>query len=260
MDRRTFAISAAMGLLGATVARRALAQDHSMEMFPASWQGNEQIVFLAYPGMTALDLVGPHHMLSSLWGATVRLVARTRAPVKSDMGLVFTPDITFDEMPGRCDVLCVPGAGSGVLAAMQDGETLDFLRAHGRAAGIISSVCTGSLLLGNAGLLDGYLATSHWTARDALAMFGATPVDARVVTDRNRVTGAGVTAGIDFGLELVARLRDRSYAEMVQLLAEYDPDPPFDAGTPKTAPPETVALVRGMFDEFQKDLTRLGNQ
>lgn len=231
-----------------------------MDMFPASWQGNEQIVFLAYPGMTALDLVGPHYMLASLWGATVRLAAKTRDPVTSDTGLVFTPDITFADMPDRCDVLCVPGAGPGVLTAMQDAETLDFLRVYGGSAGIIASVCTGSLLLGKAGLLDGYRATSHWTTRDQLALFGATPVDARVVTDRNRVTGAGVTAGLDFGLELVARLRDPAYAQMVQLLAEYEPQPPFNSGTPATASPDTVKLVQGMFDNFYHDLGKLGTQ
>ena len=133
-----------------------------------------------------------------------------------------------------------------------------FLKDRGGRAKFVTSVCTGSLVLGAAGLLEGYKATSHWVTTDMLPIFGAIPTDGRVVTDRNRITGGGVTAGIDFGLSLVGKLRDRQYAEGVQLIAEYAPEPPFDAGTPKTAPAEMKALVQGMFTDFLKNADAVG--
>lgn len=151
--------------------------------------------------------------------------------------------------------LCVPGGGDGTLAAMRDEATINFLKDRGARARYITSVCTGSLILGAAGLLQGYRATSHWLARDILRDFGAEPIDARVVVDRNRITGAGVTAGLDLGLGLVGRLRDRQYAETVQLLAEYAPEPPFQAGTPSNSSPENVEMCRAMFVGF-KDSAR----
>jgi transcriptional regulator GlxA family with amidase domain len=141
---------------------------------------------------------------------------------------------------------------------MQDPAILHFLEDRGKRARYVTSVCTGSLLLGAAGLLDGYRATSHWVTRDLLRIFGATPVNERVVQDRNRITGAGVTAGIDFGLTLVGSLRDRLYAESVQLLAEYAPDPPFDAGTPERAPPEATAIMDAMFAQFVANAEAVG--
>lgn len=136
------------------------------------------------------------------------------------------------------------------MAAMRDTAILDFLADRGSRARWVTSVCTGSLLLGAAGLLQGYRATSHWVTRSLLKDAGAIPVDARVVQDRNRVTGAGVSAGLDLGLYLVGKLRDRPYAETVQLLAEYAPEPPYDAGTPRTAPAEARVMLEGMFTEF----------
>lgn len=259
IDRRTFGLMAALGFAGSALGARAdngagptpapAAESgaHDMGMMPPEWQGDEEIVFLAYPGMTALDLVGPQYMFASLWGARVRLAARTRDPVRSDTGLVFVPDMTFDEVPEALDLICVPGSVQGALDAMADDATMDFLAAAGARARHVTSVCTGSLLLGQAGLLKGRRATSHWVTLPLLAEFGATPVAERVVTDGNIITGAGVTAGIDFGLSLVAAFRDRTYAEAVQLIAEYAPEPPFDAGRPDTAPPEATALVAGMF-------------
>ena len=153
-------------------------------------------------------------------------------------------------------MLCVPGGTAGTLAAMQHAPTLDFLRDRGARAGIVSSVCTGSLILGAAGLLAGYRATSHWLTVDLLARFGAIPTQGRVVRDRNRVTGGGVTAGIDFGLTLLSELRDPAYAQATQLVAEYAPAPPFDTGSPDTAPPELVARMRAMFAPFLAELER----
>lgn len=213
-------------------------------------RGPEDITFLLYPGCTALDFVGPHNMFRGLMGATVRLVARTRDPIVTDTGLTVIPDTDFANCPERLTVLCVPGGSEGTLQAMEDPETMAFLADRGGKAEWVTAVCTGSLLLGAAGLLRGYRATSHWITRDLLPIFGAIPVDQRVVMDRNRATGGGVTAGIDFGLTMVAALRDDAYAKAVQLVAEYEPAPPFDAGSPAKAPAETTELITAMFAEF----------
>ena len=220
---------------------------HDMSAFPAHWHGKEQVAFLAYPEFTALDLVGPHYMLGNLMGATMHIVAKTPEPVVSDMKLTIVPTATFETCPKDIDIICIPGGSTGTLAVMQDPATLAFLRDRGSRAKFITSVCTGSLVLGAAGLLEGYKATSHWATRDLLRDFGAEPIDSRVVVDRNRITGAGVTAGLDFGLTLVAKLRDADYAKAVQLLAEYQPEPPFNAGTPATAGPIPTKLLADMF-------------
>jgi len=238
----------------------ASAATHDHTGMPAHWMGSEQIAFLIYPEFTALDMVGPHHMLTSLMGATTHIVARTRDPVKSDTGLVVVPSATFDECPADLDIICVPGGSRGTLAAMQDEATMRFVRDRGRRAKHVTSVCTGSLILGAAGLLEGFRATSHWVTRPLLSIFGAIPTDGRVVVDRNRITGGGVTAGIDFGLTLVGRLRDKTYAEGVQLIAEYAPDPPYRAGTPEQAPAEVTALIGGMFVDFVKQAETVGRE
>lgn len=204
----------------------------------------KHIALLAYPEMTALDLIGPHHVLSMVPDVKVHLVAKTRAPISSDMGLVITPSVSFDECPTDLEVLFTPGGTRGTLAAMDDAVLLDFLRRRGASARWVSSVCTGSLLLGAAGLLRGYRATSHWSVVPLLERFGATPVAERVVQDGNRLTGAGVTAGLDFGLTLVAALAGAEHARKVQLLAEYDPAPPFDAGSPPRAGAALTAALR----------------
>jgi len=231
---------------------------HDMSGMPASWHGAEQIAFLIYPGFTALDMVGPHYMLSSLMGASVHVVATTKAPVRSDTGLIFMPTADFADCPAELDIICVPGGTSGTLAAMRDAATMAFLRERGGRAKFVTSVCTGSLLLGAAGLLRGYRATSHWLTRSLLPVFGAIPAEGRVVRDRNRITGGGVTAGLDFGLSLVGDLRDRIYAEGVQLLAEYAPEPPFNAGTPATAPAAVRQMIEGMFPAFLRDAEEAG--
>ncbi len=231
------------------------AHDHdAMMAMLAPAKGPEDIAFLLYPGCTALDFVGPHNMLRGLMGATVRLVAKTREPIVTDTGLTVLPDTTFAECPEQLTLICVPGGSTGTLAAIRDDATLDFLASRGAKAGWVTGVCTGTILLGAAGLLHGYRATSHWVTRDMLGAVGAIPVAERVVFDRNRVTGGGVTAGIDFGLRMVAALRDDFYAKAVQLTAEYDPQPPFDAGSPAKAPIEATRLITEMFAGFTAEL------
>lgn len=190
---------------------------------------------LLYPGFTMLDLIGPQSVLT--WAGRVHLVARSMAPVTSDCGTQLVPTCTLADCPRDLDVLFVPG-GFGSDAAMKDPELLAFLADRGARAGSVTSVCSGSLLLGAAGLMKGYRATTHWALLDSLAAFGAEPVKQRVVIDRNRISGGGVTAGIDFGLALFAALRGEESARLVQLLMEYDPAPPFASGTPEQAGPE----------------------
>jgi cyclohexyl-isocyanide hydratase len=200
------------------------------------------IGMLLYPGLTQLDLTGPFEVLHRVPDAKVHLVWKTLAPVRADSGLTLLPTTTLADCP-PLDVVFVPGGG-GQLPLMGDGEVLDFLRRHGRDARWVTSVCTGSLLLGAAGLLDGYEAATHWAFMELLPAFGARPVKRRVVVDRNRVTGGGVTAGIDFALRLTAELAGETVAQAIQLGLEYDPAPPFAAGHPDVAAPAIVAAVR----------------
>ena len=208
------------------------------------------IALLAYPKMTALDLIAPHHVLSMLPGVKVHLVAKTLEPVTSDLGLVITPSITFDDCPQQLEVLFTGGGTQGTLAAMEDAATVAFVRDRGHQATWVTSVCTGSLLLGAAGLLQGRRATSHWATLPVLPHFGATPETRRVVQDGHVLTGAGVTAGLDFALTLAATLSSTEFARQVQLLAEYDPEPPFDAGSPARAGEATLAPLRKHLEPF----------
>ncbi|MBM4187659.1 MAG: DJ-1/PfpI family protein [Gemmatimonadetes bacterium] len=205
-----------------------------------------QIAMVIYPGMFPLDLVGPHSVLSGLMNTRVHIVAKSKAPVAAG-GLTFVPTATFDEVGGPLDVLFVPGGGEGTVAMMRDPALLGFLRRHGATAKYVTSVCTGSLVLGAAGLLTGYRATTHWVTHPVLAKLGATPVNARVVEDRNRITAAGVSAGIDFGLTLAARMTTEKYAKALQLNIEYDPAPPYQAGSPKGAGERITAVMREMY-------------
>ena len=267
ITKRDLLLASAAGLAGASL-KPALAAEvaagatagNDMSQVPASWMGKEQIAFLIYPEFTALDMVGPHAMLTGLLGATTHIVAKSKDIVKSDTGLAFQPSATFDECPLDLDIICVPGSATGTLAAMQDDATLRFLRDRGSRARFVTSVCTGSLLLGAAGLLTGYKATSHWATITLLQLFGATASDDRIVRDRNRITAGGVTSGIDFGLSLVAQLRDRQYAECVQLMAQYAPEPPFDAGTPARAPADVTKMMTDMFIDFNKQAETIGRE
>ena len=198
-------------------------------------------IALVYPGMVLLDLLGPHTVFNLL-RADVHLVAKDRVPVPTDVGYLMTPTMTLGECPMDLDVLFVPGGFEGTVALMDDDDVLNFLATRGARARYVTSVCTGSLLLEAAGLLRGYNATSHWYVRDLLALMGANVKTERVVRDRNRLTGGGVTAGIDFGLELAREIRGDDYAHL-QLVLEYNPQPPFAAGTPQQAGPALTQRV-----------------
>jgi cyclohexyl-isocyanide hydratase len=201
-----------------------------------------QIGILVFPKVTQLDFTGPLQVFSSLPDAVVHLIWKRIEPVTSDTALKIMPTIGFADCP-QLDVICVPG-GAGTDDMVNDEEMLQFLRDQAKGAKYITSVCTGSLVLGAAGLLRGYQATTHWTAMEYLGAYGALPAKSRVCVDRNRVTGGGVTAGIDFALTLVSIMIDRPTAEMIQLRLEYDPAPPFDSGSPDSAPPEILARLR----------------
>ena len=198
------------------------------------------IAFLLFPGVTQLDLTGPAQFLSRLPEAKVDLVWDNRDPVPTDAGFSILPTATFAEVP-RADLLCVPG-GLGIAGVIDHAPALDWVRQVGTQAPWVTSVCTGALVLGAAGLLRGYKATTHWAWHDMLPLFGAEPVAARHVIDRNRATGGGVTAGIDFALALMARIAGEPHARAVQLALEYDPAPPFDAGSPAKAGEALVGI------------------
>ena len=214
--------------------------------------GSEQIAILVYPEFTALDALGPHYALAGMMGATVRFVAKTLDLVPcegaSKGGFCVKPHLTFADCPEQLDLLLVPGGLTGTFAAIEDKDTIKFLQSRAAKTKLVGSVCTGSLVLGAAGLLKGRRATSHWQMLDVLKEVGATPVAERVVFDgTDRVTAAGVSAGLDLGLELVRRYRGDFYAKGVQLLGEYDPQPPFPGGgNPRTADKVAVDMLNTM--------------
>ena len=209
---------------------------------------NVRIGLVLFPNVTQLDLTGPAEVFGRMPGADVALLWKTLDPVSSDRGMRILPTDTFESC-GSLDVICVPG-GPGQIALMEDEETLQFLRRIAPGCRLITSVCTGSLVLGAAGLLTGYRATCHWSSLDQLSLLGAYPVDERVVRDRNRVTGAGVTSGIDFGLTVVAEIAGDKVAQEVQLQMEYDPEPPYQTGSPRSAPAELVVATREKIASF----------
>ena len=210
-----------------------------------------RVAFLLFPGLTQLDLTGPAQVLSRLGKAKLDLVWATRDPVPTDAGFSILPTATFEEIEST-DILCVPG-GVGVADVMENDAAMAWLRRIGSEAQWVTSVCTGSLILGAAGLLQGYRASCHWAWRDHLALFGAEAVAERVVFDRNRVTGGGVTAGIDFAFALTAAVRGEEYARLLQLGFEYDPQPPFDSGSPERAGEELVALYHQRMQALAPD-------
>jgi cyclohexyl-isocyanide hydratase len=196
---------------------------------------------LLFPEMTQLDLTGPYEVFVSLPRTAVHLIWKTLEPVTTGGGLRMLPTTTLATCP-KLDVICVPG-GPGQVALMRDAEVLGFLRNQASTCRYVTSVCTGSLVLGAAGLLRGFRATSHWLSLDQLALLGATPVAERVVMDGNRITGGGVTSGIDFAIFVAAQLFGEEVAKEVQLRLEYDPAPPFNSGSPRTADPALVAAL-----------------
>jgi len=197
------------------------------------------IGFLLFPDVTQLDMTGPAQVLSRLPRAKVHLLWKTTEPVMTDVGFSINPTTAFADCP-TLDVLCVPG-GYGIGEQLNDADTMAFLRLQGASARYVTSVCNGSLLLGAAGLIDGYRSTCHWAWLKYLPQFGAIPVAARVVRDRNRLSGGGVTSGIDFAFTLAAELAGEEVAKSIQLGSEYDPQPPFDCGSPEKAGPDAVA-------------------
>jgi cyclohexyl-isocyanide hydratase len=206
------------------------------------------IGILIFPAVTQLDATGPAQVLARTPGATLHMIWKTRDPVKTDAGFSIVPTTTFADCP-QLDVICIPG-GAGQIDLMNDAETLAFVAAQGAKARYVTSVCTGSLVLGAAGLLKGYKSACHWASRDLLSAFGAIPVAERVVRDRNRFSGGGVTAGIDFGLTLLAELAGDEVAQSVQLGLEYDPQPPFQSGSPEKAGAERTARVRAQMEKM----------
>jgi cyclohexyl-isocyanide hydratase len=202
-----------------------------------------KIGFVVFPELTQLDFSGPYEVLWRLPGAQCHLVAHARGAIPAVGGLTFFADTPFSDCP-QLDILCVPGGGNGHLNAMQDDLLLDFLRKQAEGCRYVTAVCTGSMVLAAAGLLRGYRATTHWMSLERLKAFGAIPVAARVVIDRNRMTGGGVTAGIDFGLTLAAEIAGPDFARRIQLQIEYAPAPPFDSGTPDCADPRLVTQLR----------------
>ncbi|MGN8150824.1 DJ-1/PfpI family protein [Agrobacterium sp. 22094] len=211
--------------------------------------------FLVFPNIQQLDLTGPYEVFASAQDSAVHLVWKDKSPVRSVTGISFTPDVDFDDSP-QFDVLCIPGGG-GVNALLGDEEVLEFIRSQAKGARFITSVCTGSLVLGAAGLLKGKRAATHWNAMDFLPHFGATPVHERVVKDGNLITAGGVTSGIDFGLSLLAELMGREEAEIVQLSLEYAPAPPFHSGTPQEASPDVLEKAKGRIARSRQERERL---
>jgi cyclohexyl-isocyanide hydratase len=210
-----------------------------------------QVVMLLYPRMTQLDLTGPYEVLARFEELNLHLVWKTLDPITDANGLRILPTDTLAGSP-QADILFVPG-GPGQILLMEDKEVLSFLRRQASGARYVTSVCTGSLVLAAAGLLTGYRATCHWLSLDQLAYFGAVPVSERVVIDRDRGTGAGVTSGIDFALTLAACLFGEKPAKRAQLAMEYDPKPPFVGGTPASAGPQLVESLRAANAAFQKE-------
>jgi len=208
-----------------------------------------KIVMLAYPGLTPLDLMGPLQVWSMLPDVEIQIVWKTTDPISSDTVMSIVPTHSFDSSLKDPDIFFVPGGTKPTLDLMKDEETIQFIKDKGTKAQWISSVCTGSLLLGSAGLLNGYKATTHWAAHSYLETFGAIPTQGRYVIDRNRATGGGVTAGIDFGLAMVAQIAGDEVAKTIQLALEYSPKPPFNSGLPAEASEASIQRVLSYFLE-----------
>ena len=252
--RRQFLISLGLAACAQGCSQAKEPSQNTKKVEPIQFVEHE-ILMLVYPRFTALDLIGPQHVFSLLGpGYKTRLIWKDLDEIRSDTGVPVRPTLAFRDCPARPTILFVPGGTEGTLAALEDKDVRDFVARVGSAATYVTSVCTGALILGAAGLLKGYQATTHWLAMESLRQFGAEPVPKRVVTDRNRITGGGVTAGIDFAITLAARLKDESYAKGIQLMMEYAPQPPFNSGTPDVAEPETVKMLEAMVKPFLKDV------
>lgn len=270
LDRRALLTRVgAMALLGpaamsasaqSTSKAKAAAHDehagHAMHSGPV-----REVAMLMYPEFFAQDLVGPYTVLASLPNTRVHLISRTKDPIiATPAAFPILPSGTFADCPRDLDVFLVPGGAFSTVNAMKNEETIEFIRDRGQRAKFLTSVCTGSLMLGAAGLLEGYKATSHWVTHDLLSKFGAIPTHGRVVVDRNRITGGGVTAGIDFGLKVASILEDDFTAQQIQLAIEYDPEPPFDSGSPARAPAKVRAAAEKNYSAFRAAMVEVVDQ
>jgi cyclohexyl-isocyanide hydratase len=238
MNRRELLQLAAATAGAAAIATKAAATE------PTAAAAATRIQMLVYPGMTLQDLVGPLQVWAAWPGAEIQFAWKSAGPVTTDSGLAVVATTSLDDAWTAPDILFTPGGLLPTFELLDDATVIDFLRTRGAQAKWVTSVCTGAVLLGAAGLLRGYRAATHWFARDSLALFGATPSSERWVIDRNRATGGGVTAGIDFGLALMAHVAGPELARVTQLALEYSPQPPFRSGTPQEAAPETLAALR----------------
>lgn len=229
-------IAAAASFTGSLASAQAQA-----ETAPATKSSGLRVNIVMVPDMVQLDITGPFEVLARTPGWSVDLVAATSQPVRTDRGLTLMPTATRDTAQ-KSDILVIPG-GTGIDTAMLDPDWITWVRREAETARYVFGVCTGSLLLGAAGLLKGRLAGGHWQARDLLARFGAQPSDQRLTIDGKYYTSGGVTSGIDMALKVVADVAGESVARKIQLAIEYDPKPPFEGGTPFTSPPEIVKAV-----------------
>jgi cyclohexyl-isocyanide hydratase len=253
MNRREFGQGLCSAAVGAAFARLAVAQQQAHDTGGAQHPQPEKlggIAMLIYPDMTALDLIGPQQVFGYL-SPHVHLVAKTKDLVVSDTGIAIRPSTVFGDYSDPVDILFVPGGSMGSASVMTDTETIKFLSRCGKTAKLVTSVCSGSMILGAAGLLRGYKATSHWAVRDILPLLGAEVVAERVVQDRNRITAGGITAGIDFGLRVAAQMFGEDNARLIELVLEYDPHPPFGSGNPEKAPPSVAKAARGNLEPLR---------
>ena len=218
------------------------------------------IGFVIFPDLTQLDFTGPQQVLARLPDSAMHIVAKSAAPVPSDSGLGLVPTHTFENCP-PLDLICVPGGNAGVVKAIADRETIEFVCRQSASAKYVTSVCTGAFILGVAGLLEGRRATTHWAFAELLPLVGATHEKARVVKDGNVITAGGVTSGIDFGFRVVAEIAGESVAQAVQLGLEYDPEPPFASGHPDRASAAVKTMLFPRYEtartNFRTELSRL---
>lgn len=250
MNRREFSKAAALAATALAPLGNAMAQGATGTLPQPSTgtlrlqEGQRlQVGMIIFDGMTNQDFVGPNDIFSRVPDMDIDVLAKTDGPIRTDARGRILPDKALRDAKPHYDLLFI-GGGGGTTPLMEDAEVLDFLREKARTAHYITSVCTGALVLGAAGLLDGYRAATHWAAMDVLPLLGAIPTKQRVVIDRNRITGGGITAGIDFGLTVISELWGAELAQVIQLGMEYDPHPPFNSGSPDTANPQVLAIAR----------------
>ncbi len=265
MNRRDFLLGSASLAAASVLPASALAQGQAAakqkaDAYRTMHKGLPIVAMVVYQEFTALDLIGPHQFLSAMMDHQVVLVSKEKGLHYSDSALAIETDMTFKECPKEVAAIVIPGGTSGTIGAMRDAETLNFVRSRAENAKVVSSVCTGSFVLAAAGLLKGKKATGHWIARDLLTEFGVTPVDERIVKDGRFVTGAGVSAGLDLGLELVSMLSTENYAKLSQLWLEYDPHPKYDYGSPAKATKADVAMLKSMAPKFRADLVAFAKE